>query len=195
MDMDIMEERKIKNNTVLLTIIAIATLLVAMAGATFAFFAATVNSSNADKSIQIKTATIGITYNHGTEVSVENLMPGGTIDSKVVTIENTSTDYAAKYTLEWAAGVTNEFTRPQDFTYLVTCEGTGAPTHTRTQLPATGTTPKILDGIDLPANTTHTCTFTFQYDFSSDVNQNEDQNKTFNGNFKIVADQLPPPTP
>ena len=197
METEILNERKERNNTVLLVIIATATLLVAMVGATFAFFSATVNKTGVDtNSVKIQTATIGITYNHGSEVEVTGLVPGGSIDSKTVTIANTSTNYEARYTLKWAAGVVNEFTRPEDLTYLVTCTGDGAPTSdTWTQLPASGSTANILNNITLPANATHTCTFSFQYEFLDDDDQSIDMNKTFTGNFEIVADHLPAPTP
>jgi len=195
METEILNERKERNNTVLLVIIATATLLVAMVGATFAFFSATVTKTGDTNSVKIQTATIGITYNHGNAVDVTDLMPGGPIDSKTVTIENTSTNYEARYTLKWADGVVNEFTRQEYLTYLVTCIGDGAPTHTRTQLPSTGSTVDILSNITLPANATHTCIFSFQYDYLEDGDQNADQNKTFTGNFEIVADHLPAPTP
>lgn len=196
METEILNERKERNNTVLLVIIATATLLVAMVGATFAFFSATVIRSEDTNSVKIQTATIGITYNHGSEVEVTGLVPGGSIDSKEVTIENTSTNYEARYTLKWADGVENGFTRPEDLTYLVTCTGDGAPTSdTWTQLPASGSTANILNNITLPANATHTCTFSFQYEFLDDDDQSIDMNKTFTGNFEIVADHLPAPTP
>ena len=194
METEILNERKERNNTVLLVIIATATLLVAMVGATFAFFSATVHRTGEDNSVKIQTATIGITYNHGNEVNVTDLVPGGSIESKEVTIANTSTNYEARYTLKWAAGVVNEFTRPEDLTYSVTCTGDGAPTSiTGTQLPATGSTDSILSNVTLPANATHTCTFSFEYELLADVDQNDDQNTKFTGNFEIVADHLPTP--
>ena len=60
-----MNETK-KGNTVLLTVIAVATLLVAVVGATFAYFTASVAGNDTASSVVVKTAQIGtITYTNG----------------------------------------------------------------------------------------------------------------------------------
>lgn len=185
-------ERKSKGNTILLTVIGIATLLVAMVGATFAYFTATINSSNTSSSVQIQTATVAVSYDNGASVNVTGLMPGGTITDKVITIGN-ATSYPAQITLRWATGVSNTFTRPQDLTYSISCTGTGAPSLTSTQMPATNAaTPTAIAGftdITLAASTTYTCTVSFVY-AAEELNQNADQGKSFTGNFELVADRL-----
>lgn len=64
-----------KRNTVLLTVIAIATLLVAVVGATFAYFSANVTVSNNDNNgVNVKTATLaGATITLGEEVTTDNV--------------------------------------------------------------------------------------------------------------------------
>ncbi len=58
-----MEEEKNNNNkrhTILLTVIGIATLLVAVVGATFAYFTATVSGNASNDNVQVQTATYGL---------------------------------------------------------------------------------------------------------------------------------------
>ena len=65
-----------RGSTVLLTVIGIATLLVAVVGATFAYFTANVAQENSDKVIEIKSATLGtITFNHGTGIALGTTNP------------------------------------------------------------------------------------------------------------------------
>ena len=74
-----MNENGGKNNTILLTVIAIATLLVVVTGATFAYFAAVVRGNDTASSIQITAAEKGhtITLSGGQEVKLENIYPKG----------------------------------------------------------------------------------------------------------------------
>ena len=74
-----MNENGGKNNTILLTVIAIATLLVVVTGATFAYFAAVVRGNENASSIIITAAEKGhtITLSGGQEVKLENIYPKG----------------------------------------------------------------------------------------------------------------------
>lgn len=74
-----MNENGGKNNTILLTVIAIATLLVVVTGATFAYFAAVVRGNDAASSISITAASQGttITASGGEEVRLQNIYPRG----------------------------------------------------------------------------------------------------------------------
>ena len=75
-----MNENGGKNNTILLTVIAIATLLVVVTGATFAYFAAVVRGNDAASSISITAASQGttITASGGEEVRLQKIYPRGT---------------------------------------------------------------------------------------------------------------------
>lgn len=67
-----------KKNTILLTVIAIATLLVAVVGATFAYFTATVTTDNTENNTTTVTtqALASAVMNMGDEVKGENVYPG-----------------------------------------------------------------------------------------------------------------------
>lgn len=74
-----MNENGGKNNTILLTVIAIATLLVVVTGATFAYFAAVVRGNDAASSISITAASEGteVSFSGGEEVNLTNIYPKG----------------------------------------------------------------------------------------------------------------------
>ena len=75
-----MNENGGKNNTILLTVIAIATLLVVVTGATFAYFAAVVRGNENASSISITAASEGtkVSFSGGETVNLTNIYPKGT---------------------------------------------------------------------------------------------------------------------
>ena len=83
-----------KQNTALLIVIAVATLLVAVVGATFAYF--TANSSNTSTStVSTTSGQMTITYGDGTNavtISTLNVQPSDTIlVNKTFTLTGTNT--------------------------------------------------------------------------------------------------------
>lgn len=75
-----------KKNTILLTVIAIATLLVAVVGATFAYFTAQVSTAENDNATtNVKTYTLATAeMDRGKDVSSEGVYPGTTIVKPLV---------------------------------------------------------------------------------------------------------------
>lgn len=81
-----------KKNTILLTVIAIATLLVAVVGATFAYFTATVNTTGDTTPTTITTKTLAsATMDLGSQVVGENVLPGYKV-VKTVTLKGVGED-------------------------------------------------------------------------------------------------------
>lgn len=112
-----MNENGGKNNTILLTVIAIATLLVVVTGATFAYFAAVVRGNENASSISITAASEGtkITFSGGETVNLTNIYPKGTAAgsewiTKNVTLSSSKTDSTgtSKYTFTMS-GAKNGF--------------------------------------------------------------------------------------
>lgn len=133
-----------KKNQVLLTVIAVATLLVAVIGATFAYFSATVYENN-KTTTKLKAAELGIKFEGTQEITTEcsngtateggntyNCVSGsswepGTSAHKLFTVENTS-DYDMTFDINWT-NVVNNFSRTQDLTYSISASYvSGAPT-------------------------------------------------------------------
>ena len=127
-----------KNNTVMLTIIGIATLLIAVVGATFAYFSAQVSGLETQKEDVIKSATVGTTFNGGTEVTAANIYPKeeawGT--KKFSITSNSSTGVTTSYNIslvidanDKADGVTpNKTFESGALSYILTGKETGAST-------------------------------------------------------------------
>lgn len=87
-----------KGQTIFLSVIGIATLLVAIIGATFAYFTTTMGNKNAVTG-SVTTATISAVTLTGTTFSGENIMPGWTSGEKQFTIatESITGDASASY--------------------------------------------------------------------------------------------------
>lgn len=66
-----------KGQSIFLSVVGIATLLVAIVGATFAYFSIQVTGNETASSIQITTATVGnVVFLDGKNIDVENIYPG-----------------------------------------------------------------------------------------------------------------------
>ena len=185
-------EQKNGGNAILLTVIGIATLLVAIVGATFAYFTATVTDGDKGSSVIIQTATLSIIYHDGNNLQVSGIVPGWA-DTKTVSIEN-PTNYAAVYTLRWKAGMFNDLDPKDELIYSVNCTGTDAPSAISNAIvpgssPATETVTNIYEQIRIPANTTQTCTLSFSFLEMSSI-QNYNQTKTFYGTLELVAEAV-----
>ena len=119
-----------KKNTVLLTVIAVATLLVAVVGATFAYFTATnATNDNSNGSAAVNTAVVDTVRLNGTAIAgSDNPYYPGTMNyiGTNVTAEvvansagtvTTAHDYTVTYTL--AGEVTNAVMSASDITWTV----------------------------------------------------------------------------
>lgn len=87
-----MDKEKGDGNTILLTVIGVATLLVALVGATFAYFSTQVNNES-NQSMSISTAApVGLQY-LGQKFELTNIIPGttNTEDQGRFTVTNPST--------------------------------------------------------------------------------------------------------
>lgn len=81
-----------KNNTVMLTIIGIATLLIAVVGATFAYFSATLTGTNNEKEYTVRSAIVGTEFNGGADITATGIYPKEEAwGTKTFSIKTTST--------------------------------------------------------------------------------------------------------
>lgn len=191
-----MNETK-KGNTVLLTVIAVATLLVAVVGATFAYFTASVAGNDTASSVVVKTAQIGtITYTNGNEVKLDNAYPGATSNEVKFTIAlDQDATTSVHYTLKWV-NVTNDFDPSSDLVYSLkgTDQSTGSVEN--------GEQPKLIDDItDKEVPTTsgtiigsgivsgasiHEYTLTVKFK-ETGIDQNSNQGKAFTGKIEVFT--------
>ncbi len=178
-------ENKKKVNSIVLTVIAIATLLVAVIGATYAYFTASVTGNTTASSVIVKTASnLTLTFKDTDTINLANAYPGAS-DSKTFTIKNNSATQL-KYTIQWAAGVTNSFAVKSDLVYSISCSNSGA-TKAQTTAPSTSSSAQNIVAGTIGAGVTQTCTLTLHFRETAS-NQNSNQGKSFSGKLQLSAD-------
>ena len=64
-----------KGNTILLTVIGIATLLIAVVGATFAYFSAVLSGNETDTTIRITSGTLATRFDGGEKIDIQGIYP------------------------------------------------------------------------------------------------------------------------
>ena len=182
-----MEERNNNASTVLLTVLAIATLLVAIVGATFAYFTAVVRGNDTAQSVIVNTAQIGtITYTNGTELRLENAYPGAYSNTVEFTIESSSnTTVPVKYMLYWDY-VTNTFTNTSDLVYSIqgTQNGSGSTVNITKVAPTDEEVRISIGQGQIYPGETHTYRMQVHYKETAS-SQNADQGKKFVGVIQV----------
>lgn len=183
-----MNETK-KGNTVLLTVIAVATLLVAVVGATFAYFTASVAGNDTASSVVVKTAQIGtITYTNGNEVKLDNAYPGATSETKTFTVAaDASATANVNYSLNWT-NVTNGFVNKEDLVYTLTGANSDASNTTTTLVTKTNevvpSANTLIGSSVLKPGETHTYSLTVKFK-ETGSDQNANQSKSFTGKIEV----------
>lgn len=119
-----MEQKNVKrDNKILLLILGVATVLVALVGATFAFFTAIVNNVNGNQSVMLTTQTIkGITYEASEPLVLPNAMPGDFATASYV-IENPNASADAIYKMELVTDINTFETTDGEGQLILTISG------------------------------------------------------------------------
>lgn len=181
-----------KGQTIFLSVIGIATLLVAIIGATFAWFSVTVTGNENASSIIVRTATLGnVVFTDGVEINLNNIKPElEPSQSKTFYIENVESQATEDVNYEIFINVTsNTLTEVAEgqFVHSMTGQsssntGTLATTVTNAVVPAVGKTSLgtgMLHGFDR-----HTYDYVITFRESSS-NQNAAQGKEFRGTLSV----------
>ncbi len=186
-------------NTVLLTIIGIATLLVALVGATFAYFTATVNNDQA-QSVSVTTAApVGLVY-LGQELELENTIPGNSASAEF-TVENPEGSTVAQtYDLHLIIDNNTFVTDDGDEQLVITISGASNGANT----PTVGNSPyNVTDGTDKASNgksfvvvstqkidPNEKQTYSISIEFKElDIPQDTNTNKSFSAHIEISNPQ------
>ena len=75
-----------KGNIILLTIIAVATLLVAVAGTTFAYFGITMNGSESGTTIEVTSGTLSVEYDSNAKINFGASEVGSEVSRKSIDV-------------------------------------------------------------------------------------------------------------
>lgn len=177
-----------KKNTILLTIISFATLIIAICGATFAYFTAKVRNDTTNKEIVIKSAQIGtVNFITTNEIRLENAYPGATsnkLEFSISSDDDASSD--VKYNLNWS-DILNDFVNKNDLVYTLTAvsdksENPGIMISDKSDFTAPESDTLIGNGTLKPGEThSYSLIATFK---ETGGDQNVDQGKTFIGKIQ-----------
>lgn len=178
-----------KKNTILLTIISFATLIIAICGATFAYFTAKVRNDTTNKEIVIKSAQIGtVNFITTNEIRLENAYPGATSNKLEFSISSDDDDASSdvKYNLNWS-DILNDFVNKNDLVYTLTAvsdksENPGIMISDKSDFTAPESDTLIGNGTLKPGEThSYSLIVTFK---ETGGDQNVDQGKTFIGKIQ-----------
>lgn len=185
------KDKETNKSVLFITIISVLTLLVAIAGATFAWFSATVTGNEAS-SVIVETATLGIVYENGNEIKLINAVPGDKVENKTFTVSAADgSTIDQKYDINW--DVANfDFANKDELLYSLsgTTEGTGTVCTpvTDSAMPANTGVSKICTGT-LKPNETHTYSLSVKFN-ETNVNQNANQGKKFTGKISVTSQNV-----
>ena len=179
-----------KGQTIFLSVIGIATLLVAIIGATFAWFSATVTGNDEASSIIVTTATLGnITFSDGDVINMVNIRPESSPqESKEFTVANNTVGATETLAYEISLNVTeNTLTPVADGMFVhslsgsTTGSGTVATAITEQVVPVATT---VLGSGTLVGQESHSYTYTMQFK-ESGSDQNSAQSQRFSGKLSV----------
>ena len=206
-----------RKHVILLTVIAVATLLTAMVGSTFAYFTASVSGAGSNKPVDVTTAQVKATYSDGSKISVENIAPGWKATKEISITNNTDTNFDnladIEYTIKFlgeedelvtegeATAYSNEFDNLQytltadasnnDKKYGSSVEGIKAEMTTmgKSYLNDQDSSNILVSG-KLAKGETHQ--FVLTIEFKDTLAVQEEQGKTFTGKLYVEANTVKP---
>ena len=184
-----------KGTTILLTVIGVATLLVAVVGATFAFFTATVSDQNTNQTnVTVTAATLGtITFTHGNTITLNPAYPGATGNVDFTVAADAASTVPVDYDV-YLVTTTNSVASGRSETNNLVGTLTGGPTGATinlTNTPLTTTnfaaSSEVLIGSGtLQPTTTDTWNLAVTL-VETGAEQNNDQGRAYTGYLKVVA--------
>lgn len=182
-----------KGQTIFLSVIGIATLLVAIVGATFAWFSISVSGNDKASSVVVTTAKLGsVVFTDGETITMNNIRPETSPqETKTFTVANT--EKTATETLEYSITLNvdiNTLTEAAAGQFVHSLSGASSKTTGAGKLVSVAkdtevpkTTTQLGTGT-LVGNETHTYTYTIQFKESGE-NQNAAQGKAFGGKLQV----------
>ena len=179
----------VKGQSLFLSIIGIATLLVAIVGATFEWFSITVTGNDNPSDIVITSGNLGqVSFNDGTAIDISNLMPGN-YTTKTFTVSQTDPSATGKISYNIVLNVKNNTLTPNangQFVHTLKASGnTNGGRLATISDPVVPTQSMVIASGVIEGYEVHTYEYTIGLN-----NVNEDQNaaqgKQFSGYLSVV---------
>ena len=186
-----------KGQTIFLTVIGVATLLIAVVGATFAWFSVDVGGNNNAESVYVETMKLGsVTFTDSNAITLTNVKP---ITAAQVTADNkktftvAQTDSSATETLSYTIQlvVSNGQLATVDegyFKHSLSGTKNGGGTLVSVPLSEVPSTTTTLGTGSLKGYETHTYTYTIYLEEANKA-QNGAQGATFSGKLQVSLSQ------
>ena len=115
-----------KGQTIFLTVIGIATLLVAIVGSTFAWFSITVSGNEKTNDVVITKSSLGqVSFNDGTKIEINDIKPGEFV-TKTFSVSQTDPSSSEKISYNIVLNVkTNSFSKDTNIGFIQSLKSTG----------------------------------------------------------------------
>lgn len=178
-----------KSQSIFLSIIGIATLLVAIIGATFAWFSISVTGNDNPSDIVITSGTLGqVSFEDGTNIEIANLMPG-VFTTKTFTVSQTDPSATGKIAYNIVLNVKSNTLTPSannQFVHSLKASGnTNGGTLATIKDPIVPVQSMVIGSGVIEGYEAHTYEYTIGLN-NIDANQNEAQGKQFSGYLSVV---------
>lgn len=180
---------EVKGQAIFLSIVGICTLLVAIVGATFAWFSITVTGNDNPSDIIINSGTLGqVNFNDGTAIDIKSLMPGS-FTTKTFTVSQTDSSATGKISYNIVLNVkANTLTPVAQGAFVHSLKSSGntnggsLATMMESEVPVNS---YIIGSGVIEGYESHQYEYTIGLK-NLDVNQNAAQGKTFSGYLSVV---------
>lgn len=189
MEKQVQERENNNRNRIVLLILGVATVLIALIGATFAYFTSVINSPKGNQSITVTTTEVqGVTYTASDPLTLVDALPGDHSQT-TFSISNPNSTASVKYGLKLVVDVDNFVNTEGNNQLVVTISGgqlTGNMTFDLTDgASVVGTSKSIADDITLAAGSNDQYTVRVDFFDTQDV-QNTNQKKSFAGHIEVT---------
>ena len=170
---------------IIISMCAMLLLIITLFGITYAYFVTKIKENKEEKSINVTTAFLELTYDDGNgSLIVDNIKPGVEIETKTFSVKNTGTKDIDSYDV-FLDVISNELENYGDLTYILTCES-----DVDTCKGIKSTFPKedsVLITNAIKVNETQSYELTLIYK-ETYTDQSKDMNKKIEGKIEIVDD-------
>jgi len=183
-----------RRGKLIVSITGIFIVLLALVGLTYAYFLTRITGNENDKSIEVTTANLSVTYNDDMDgdgepdalMVFENIMPSNTKTyTKTFKVENTG-NATASYSVV-LDNMVNDFDRNQDLQYTLTRSGVEGNVAEGNLV--VGTKQILIPKVEIENEGVHTYTFTLKY-IEAGVDQSIDMGKELSFRVNIAEETV-----